>query len=363
MRLDTIRGVAIAWVMALHICGACWGWDYRHWSDGLSLAGQTLVKVFSLGRLGVPMFFVLSGFLIHYTFQRSNDRSIRTFWLRRFGRIYPPYFVALVVFAVVQGCLWTRHGRNDLLNHALFVHTFKNEQFFSINSSFWSLAHEFQFYLLYPGLLLVQRLVGMRTLLFGSLGLRLAIDALTMSLALENNLVVRMMLPKLYFEWILGMYVADCFVRQQRAFGWPAAVGWCCACAALLTAERGWLELATVPAISLATAMWIERIVHVGGQPSVFDKALAPLGLISYSLYLWHQPIVNELCPRIVQSVRGQNLIGMTGLTMIAAAVCIVCCVLIAKGAYEWIEAPCMQLTKRLAAKRTFPVVGLRRAA
>jgi peptidoglycan/LPS O-acetylase OafA/YrhL len=337
--------------MAYHICGACWGWNCAKWTEGLSLPSQAIVRSFSLGGLGVPMFFVLSGFLIHYTFSRSADQSTRTFWLRRFGRIYPPYLIALLVFAAVKGFLWTRHGLNDLLNHAIFVHTFKNNQFFSINPSFWSLAHEFQFYLLYPLLVRVRRLIGMEALVCGFLALRLTLDVLTLQDRFGGSLVFNMMLPKLYFEWILGMYVADRFIQNQRAFALPPIVGWMCVGIAFICAGQGWFELLKVPALALATAIWIDRIVHLKHEPGRLDRVLAPLGVISYSLYLWHQPIVNELCQRVVKSPPGLELWGLPILTAIAATVCAVTCILVAKGAYELIEAPCMKLTKMLTTK------------
>lgn len=63
-RLDSIRGIAILWVMALHITGACIRYKFDEWP---------LARICHLGRLGVPMFFVLSGFLIHFTSSRRRD--------------------------------------------------------------------------------------------------------------------------------------------------------------------------------------------------------------------------------------------------------------------------------------------------
>jgi peptidoglycan/LPS O-acetylase OafA/YrhL len=367
-RLDAVRGTAILWVLVFHFCGACWGWDLPSWHQGwegwpawLATPGKAAARLISLGRLGVPMFFVLSGFLIHFTFSRGADHSVRGFWLRRLGRIYPPYVAALLVFAVVYGFFWTARGRNDVLNHLLLIHTFKDQTFFSINGSFWSLAHEGQFYLLYPLLLSLRRSIGMSALLWASLGMRLGIGVWTQfaPLTLANDPALFWMLPRLYFEWILGMYVADCLLSGRRAFNCQPGVGWLCLAYAFFGNERGWWDLASTPAISVATAIWIDRIVHVPREPSRIERLLIALGLVSYSLYLWHQPIVNELTARIMQSRRGLEAVGTTGLFFVGLAVCCFASLTVAVGAYRMIEVPSMELakawSKRLASSKPKP--------
>jgi len=291
------------------------------------------------------MFFVLSGFLIHYT---SANQSTSVFAIRRFGRIYPPYLVALLTFAVIYGLLWTARGRSDVLRHAFLIHTFKDSSFFSINPSFWSLAHEAQFYALYPLLLRFRR--HLTTVLWISLAVRIGIGvwARITHLTLNDDPALYWMLPRLYFEWILGMYVAEC-VLAGRAPKLHLLAGWIAFGVAYLTHERGWLDLITVPAIALATAVWI---VHAIERPeaSRFDKLLAPLGVISYSVYLWHQPIVNELSYRIMH--QPANAVVLFTLAM---SVCWLVTVLAAIGAYNAIEVPSIELTKQLAKRFTRP--------
>ncbi|HEY2415523.1 MAG TPA: acyltransferase [Pirellulaceae bacterium] len=342
-RLDTIRAAAILWVVVFHVCGACWGWQTEEWP----------VRLFGQGGLGVSMFFVLSGFLIHYT---SANQPTSVFCIRRFGRIYPPYLVALLTFAVLYGSFWTARGRSDVLGHALLIHTFKDTTFFSINGSFWSLAHEVQFYALYPLLLRFRRHLPL--LLWASLAARIGIGVWTRTahITFANDPAIYLMLPRLYFEWLLGMYVADC-VLAGRAPKWHPLVGWLALGVAYLTSGRGWLDLATVPAIALATAVWIVRAVECP-QESRIDKLLAPLGVISYSLYLWHQPIVNELCKRIMH--QPANPVVLLSLAMV---VCWLASVLVAIGAYRAIEVPSIELTKQLAKRLARPTMVVFRQA
>jgi peptidoglycan/LPS O-acetylase OafA/YrhL len=353
-RLDAVRGAAILWVVVFHICGACWGWDFQKWP----------VRLLTMGSMGVPMFFVLSGFLIHYT---ASSQPTSIYLLRRFGRIYPPYFVALVVMAAVYGTFWTARGRGDLLSHGLLVHTLKDSTFFSINASFWSLAHEAQFYLLYPLLLHLRRFVGMPTLVWGALALRLGIGVWLKlaGITAAQDPGLYYMLPRLYFEWILGMYVADSVLAGGKALLWRPEIGWLLFGCAYLTNKQGWLDLAAVPAISLATAIWIARIVHVPREPSRLDRVLVPLGVVSYSLYLWHQPIVNELCFRIF---RAPNVASPAVLFATALAVCFFASLVVAVGAYRLVEVPSLEFTRRFAKwlesrQETRAVISYRRAA
>src|SRR5262249_34316484 len=84
-------------------------------------------------------------------------------------------------------------------------------------------------------------------------------------------------------------------------------------------------------------------------EPSRIDQALIPLGLVSYSLYLWHQPIVGELCARIVRSPRALEAVGPAGLFFIALGMCAFVSLVAAVGAYRLIEVPSIAWAKQWA--------------
>jgi peptidoglycan/LPS O-acetylase OafA/YrhL len=357
-RLDAIRGVAIFWVVCYHLLGATCGWDSRQWEQGwdawpwwASACGITLVRLLGMGGLGVPMFFVLSGFLIHYTHCRASDQRISLFWFRRWGRIYPPYLVALLAFTLWSGMLWYARGRTNFWTHLFLVHNFQDRTLFGINGSFWSLAHEAQFYFLYPFLLLLRKRVGMHVLLYGALALRMGIGVWIQLTPghFESDPATALMLPRLYFEWILGMYVADCFLQGKRAVAYGTGAAWLCMGYICLAGRREWFELGVVPAVALLTAIWIDQIVHGKRAPWSFERALMPLGVISYSIYLWHQPIINELSRRVVQTKRGIQWLGEPGLIVLAFALGWLATVIVGNGAYHLFEVPSMQFTKRWA--------------
>src|SRR5262249_40945938 len=106
--IDALRGVAILLVVAYHAGPLEFRMpSYRDdgWLALPSLGWRWLaVPVFHCGFPGVPLFFVLSGFCIHLRAARTRAGAaarprLRDFFLRRFWRIYPPYWIALALFA------------------------------------------------------------------------------------------------------------------------------------------------------------------------------------------------------------------------------------------------------------------------
>ncbi|MBC8105941.1 MAG: acyltransferase [Anaerolineae bacterium] len=110
------------------------------------------------GGFGVHLFFLLSGYLLFKPFLRAmtDDTHVfpdtRLFYLRRFLRIYPPYFVSLIVFLAVRALTHSKLPNTlDLVTHVLLVFNWvRSLDFFSISGVYWSLAIEAQYYVLLP---------------------------------------------------------------------------------------------------------------------------------------------------------------------------------------------------------------------
>jgi peptidoglycan/LPS O-acetylase OafA/YrhL len=115
--------------------------------------GRAIVQA---GFLGVELFFFISGFclMLPYAASMCGRRTLPKwgeYWSRRFWKIVPSYYLALGVAACFpierpSGVAWPQ----DLLLHATFMHSFSGPSFVSLNSNFWSLAVEVQFYLFFP---------------------------------------------------------------------------------------------------------------------------------------------------------------------------------------------------------------------
>lgn len=116
---------------------------------------------FKEGFVGVSFFFVLSGFIIAYNYQKKLQESKitkRSFWIARIARVYPLHWLTLLV-AVFLGNYVVASGSMDWLKHFFASLTLTNayipkaDYFFSFNSPSWSLCCEQLFYLCFPFLI------------------------------------------------------------------------------------------------------------------------------------------------------------------------------------------------------------------
>jgi len=107
------------------------------------------------GWLGVEVFFVISGFVIPLALLREQYSlsNYRTFLLKRLARLYPPYlasvalgFALLALYSIYKGQPRVNFDSSDLLLHLGFLNDLFGRPW--LNSIYWSLAIEIQFYLM-----------------------------------------------------------------------------------------------------------------------------------------------------------------------------------------------------------------------
>jgi len=121
-------------------------------------------KLFSIGHLGVDMFFVISGFLITGILIEDWEGSIRLkrFYLRRYFKIYPQYLFALIfvigVLIVINEISLTHVLTNGteffrLFSYFILIQNYTHQ--YGLFAHTWSLAIEEHFYLMYPLILTV----------------------------------------------------------------------------------------------------------------------------------------------------------------------------------------------------------------
>jgi len=166
--LDGLRGVAILLVVVYHNFG--------------------FINVFFFGWLGVDLFFVLSGFLITDILLKTvgTPGYLKNFYVRRILRIFPLYYLCLLLFLIIIPRLSVDFDINYYQENQFWLWTylqnwlciFKPPQSTNTLNHLWSLAVEEQFYLLWPLVILLLRkpkllLLFISLLLIGVLGLRL----------------------------------------------------------------------------------------------------------------------------------------------------------------------------------------------
>jgi peptidoglycan/LPS O-acetylase OafA/YrhL len=167
--LDGIRGLAILLVMPSHFWGLAFGIAGRAPGNALD---RWLDRLFGSGWIGVDLFFVLSGFLITGILldAREGPGFFRSFYARRFLRIFPLYYGFLVVMLLVVPHISVLARVADIDNlranqwwywtYSMNVGNAFTDLNFSgtlVHSQFWSLAVEEQFYLVWPAAVLLLR--------------------------------------------------------------------------------------------------------------------------------------------------------------------------------------------------------------
>jgi peptidoglycan/LPS O-acetylase OafA/YrhL len=278
--LDGLRAIAILLVVGIHAFG---------WPAG--------------GQLGVDLFFVLSGFLITTLLlqeQQANGRvSLRAFFARRSRRLLPALAVLLAVFVVAEGA--TREATVTALLGAGFslniVRAWDLTHTSNALAQLWSLAAEDQFYLLWPALLFV--VAGGRRLLAAPL----LVAALVAMTADASRFGV---VPRAEFGpdirptgLLIGCLVALAWThpvwrrRLRRVCNLMLPVAGFSFLLLVVAAPGRMMFSVGVPVFSICGAVLLVCALEVGRLSRALSwRPLVGLGLISYSLYLWHLPLL-----------------------------------------------------------------------
>jgi peptidoglycan/LPS O-acetylase OafA/YrhL len=146
--LDVIRFIAIILVLIAHI-------EFFDWSASIQSQNLVLDKVIGAGWIGVPMFFVLSGFLISQILIREycsfGKISFKRFFIRRGFKIYPVFYFCIFSYALALVVLEGSVDLVRLIREILFVQNYGKGGLIDVT---WSLAVEEHFYITFPLLLI-----------------------------------------------------------------------------------------------------------------------------------------------------------------------------------------------------------------
>src|SRR4051794_31737766 len=143
--LDALRGFAAITVVWFHLSPLLLG-DRRH---------LAIMRQIDLGRYGVLLFFLVSGYVIPMSLERHG--SLRRFWIGRLCRIYPAYLasVALVGALALPGwATWQRSFTGQTVT-AVLGHATMMTELLGLHGAirvFWTLSYEMTFYLIVSGL-------------------------------------------------------------------------------------------------------------------------------------------------------------------------------------------------------------------
>lgn len=291
--LDGLRAVSILLVVASHFVHTI---GYSFDSD--------------IGNLGVRVFFVISGFLITALLLKEIDKTdtvnLKKFYFRRTLRIFPPYYFYLLIMLALYVTGWLQIPLSSFFSSFTYTTNYIYPNTFILGHS-WSLSVEEQFYLLYPGVLML-------------LGRRKTVRLLGLIILICP--IIRVFDYRLFHQldpiWIM---------RGFHSNADALAVG------CLLTFLHKYLHgsdfylkvlnskltpVLALPVIFIANAQQNHPLVYLGASLAICNilialcldwmvtnpennivgkilnsKPMVKLGVMSYSIYLWQQPFTN----------------------------------------------------------------------
>jgi len=366
--LDGLRAIAALAVFFVHF--------QQFTGIGVSFLFIDFERWMINGNTGVALFFVLSGFLLSmpfwHSFKSNQFPNIKQYFVNRAARIIPLYYLCLFALLAIKGFQGSDVNFNNIISHFFFLHNLKDYQVMSLNPPFWTLAVEFQFYLLLPLLFVLLLKLGLRkaqVLCF------LLIPIIYLSyryfmgqMALNNDWPISVPLiwpfgvsvesatgQSLTYSlfahlphFLIGMFAAS-FYKQNTA-KWAEVVFWISVglVFAILTTELddllqldfGRYNFPFVPVLlglivfTTPQAKWARHFLEL--------RVLKWLGVISYGVYLFHYPIQKAT----LKAFEAIN-IDMSQQVLLYLFITLLATLLVSHITYKLVERPVMKYFKQ----------------
>jgi peptidoglycan/LPS O-acetylase OafA/YrhL len=328
--LDAVRGIAAFVVAFMHCRDINWIGMQAHWRlNGHELSLSSILAYVTLpfmyGAIGVPILFVVSGYVIHRRSAKQLSSgalafSSSRFYLRRLIRIYPTFFAAILLtflcdrltrgivehYQLGDTSWWTMLSNVAALQGVLAPP-------FGSNGPLWSLAIEIQFYVVYPLALALRSRIGAGHMLLAALGL-----TILGYVTLERNGIVAF--PQYYLSWWLGAYLAD---REAEAM--PLPVWWPMLPSVLIPLGCYFSSThAPFPAFvcwATGCAPVLAWLVQLRTPLAMAETPLHRIGHFSYSIYAAHLPLLVLANALLLNGAHSTNIAwsfaiaALTGLT------------------------------------------------
>jgi peptidoglycan/LPS O-acetylase OafA/YrhL len=363
--LDGIRGIA-AFTVVLSHCYATYSerlrfdvrfFDWPAWMQPWPWLRFTPLHLLVSGVPAVMVFFVLSGFVLTLPFIDRHPPGFPSYLIKRVCRIYLP-FIAAILFSVILFCIVDPHSIPALSNefnneswshpltlHGIFGHLMmtgmKDEEMLDI--PMWSLVHELRLSLIFPFLIALVRIEAGWAVVSA-----IALHVLS-TFALFH--VGEDSLPGTLFA--TGQFVVCFVVGIALALHVPI---WSRTLRNLPSFGRLFLWIASFSALLCpATAFGMGRSAWIAGAAGLITLCLSSptaerllskqipqwLGQVSYSLYLFHMPVLLTAVHALRDTVPQWAILS----GVIAVSLCV------AQLMFLYVERPSMRLSRRLAGR------------
>jgi len=304
--IDILRGLAIILVVAYHFF------------ELLGLQDHFLYTYFShLGQLGVPLFFIISGYLIYRSIEhnittKGIKKGLKTYFLHRLFRIMPAYIVNffilffLAIYILHTMDTWsTSFIIKQIFTHLTFTSYFLYKTSgLGINGAYWTLSIEMLWYFIAPLFFLYIKkdryylfLIVLAIVYLLSIDLQWLDNILNLDASKPNYLALQyfysFQLPAQILYFIAGIFI---YKHMQKTYTFSSVTRYILFLLLLLffyylSNQKFFLESFFVKNMIIVVIVSILFILFYQHYSSSLIP-LAWIGKISYSMYLWHMPIL-----------------------------------------------------------------------
>jgi peptidoglycan/LPS O-acetylase OafA/YrhL len=358
--IDILRGIAILMVMLVHT------------SQAVNGVSQLVGDIDRYGQMGVQLFFVASAYTLCFSrIKRAEEKQpLRSFWIRRFFRIAPLYYVAIIAYFLAESNMhilaliklpYSLYNFETIAANILFIHGFVLSANNNIVPGGWSIGTEMAFYLLFPflfslcdrackqyGIISLYGLVGISMLL--NIAIQLALQYF-FAISLHDNSFIYYNLINQLPVFLLGMTIFFHHHYQipiQLPMPLQIAIFIVVTIAGmiLLPSKQYWLVATFLPVIAGSSFVFLLNIFRELKYSNTF---LTEIGRVSYSMYIFHFMFAWYLVPGI----------GLTLKKGILPELLLVCSIVlvtrftfaVAKLSQKYIETPGIWVGKTLISK------------
>lgn len=307
--IDLLRGVAILNVIAVH--------------SAINVQGLNsfTIYIFNYGQMGVQLFFVVSAITLCLSMQQRNESSFYNFYVRRYFRIAPLYYIAIGLYFVwlVFKDYWSNrpfevpneYSLKYVLANFFFVHGFFPDGYNSSVPGGWSISTEMMFYLTFPFLFLIQKKTQFKKLIIFAVAL--SVSLLIIKCLLIYQLQVKLILSgyistfKINYEFInlsilnqMSVFLIGIltyrliYIEKLMINSWYLIIAFIFTVFSCILLNSIWIQYNPAstyiyPVLSAASfSILALKFSSYSNFNSTISRCLIKIGKYSFSIYVFH---------------------------------------------------------------------------
>ncbi|WP_313655630.1 acyltransferase [Pantoea sp.] len=360
--LEGLRGLASLWVLVGHI----------------SLLTHCHITLISSPGIGVDLFILLSGYLMAKNYVERQHKepwqraeTIKTFWIRRFFRIAPLYYLLLIIALIygpwfgemrdtiahfysgtaTESSRYSDQSLTNILTHFSFLFGLLPEYGFNTVLPDWSIGLEMQFYLLFPFIMLVTLRLGYAASLIGIMALCCA-GRYLLADYYEAFEMPSMILLKLHM-FLAGMLLAEAVRRKSLLYVTFALLGPVASVAMGMGVIKLQVIMEALMIVGMAAILWqypqdsLMATLITLPRKLLNNRLSTWLGDVSFSVYLLHLLIVIPMIAQLLNYTDIEMKSDMTRFLIVCVST-IPLTYLLASLLYQYVEKPGIRMGKRV---------------